>query len=345
MELVTDIVDLGALTVAAREIESPADYVGEQLLPVREIQDVEYLIQRGTITRGVAQYRAFDAETPIGKRKATATKTRQELLPLGQKLVIGEYERILLQRAQGAANGSLVTTVYDDTRSNVQAIRARVQRAIGQVLSTGTFVLQDENGLYDVADFDVPDSHLDIAPDALFSDVDADLFGFLEELAVLMQTDSDDGQVPGQYVTSRRVMNAIRRNKQVIRGQWGPLATEGQVTPAQVNAILTEEGLPPIRVVETKVGGQRIFPDHKFIALPSNPSDLGRTVYGITVEALELVGSKAVDFSLKDAPGITAVTMKQGDPPAIWSKATATCLPVLERPELLLVANVLAPQS
>lgn len=343
MELVTDIVDLGALTVAAREIENPAGYVLEEFLPVKEIADIEYLVQRGTITRGVASYRAFDAETPIGRRRATATKVRQELLPLGQKLLIGEYERLLLQRAQGAQNGSLVTSVYDDTRSNVLSIRARVQRAIGQVLSTGTFVLEDENGLFDVADFAVPDTHLGIAPADLFSDPTADLFGFFESLAELMQTDSDDGQVPGQYITSRRVMNAIRANQQIVRAQWGPLATEGQVTPAQVNEKLVDQGLPTIRVVETKVGGVRVIPDHVLIAIPSNPADLGRTVYGITAEALELVGSNAVDFTLKDAPGITAVTMKQGDPVGIWSKAAATCLPVLERPELLLVANVLAP--
>lgn len=342
--LITDITDLAELTGAAREIEPPEDHRLEQFLPVREVADIEYKISNGTITRGVAQYRAFDAPTPIGRRAASAKSTTQELLPLGQKLIVGEYERLLLQRAQGAINGGLVDQVYDDTRSNVVAIRNRYERARGQVLSTGTFALENENGLVDVAVFAVPATHLNIIPAALFSDPAADIFGFFEDLGAIYQTDSDDGQLPGGWITSRRVMNAIRRNTQILRAQWGPLTTAGsaRVTQSQVNEVLADNGLAPITVVETKVGGARVIPDHKLIAVPANPADLGRSVYGITAESLELVGSNAVDFTLADAPGITAVTLREGDPVAIWTKGAAVGLPVLERPELLMTANVLA---
>lgn len=343
MELIFDLVDLAVLNQGIRLIEPPTTYGPLQaLLPVKEVEDVEYKIRRGTITRGIAQYRSFDAPTPVGRRRGNATTTKQPLLPLGQKLMVGEYESIMLQRMKGAGvDGDLAQQIYDDSTANVSAIRARVQQGIGQVLSTGVFTLEQENGLTDEAVFDVPASHLDIPPDDLWSDPDSDLFGFLEDIADLYQTDSDDGQLPGSFMTSRRVVNAVRRNKQVIRGVWGPLATEGLVTPAQANQVLSDEGLPTFQVDETKIGGRRVIPDDTVIVGPSNPADLGHTVYGITGQAIVLANSNAVDFTREDAPGITAYTMTEPDPPTVWSAADATCVPVLERPELLMTLKVL----
>ncbi len=339
MTLVTDIVDLAVLTGAAREIEDPAGYTLTDLLPNDTIEDIEFATRRSEITRGVATYRSWDAETPIGRRQATTTTGRVKLPPLGQKLVIGEYERILLQRAQGAVNGGLVTQTYDDTRSNVLSIRARMERARGQVLSTGRFTLAAENGLTLEADFGVPADHLNIAPAVLWTDPTSDFFGFLEQL-VTKFADDNDGQLPGFFTTSRRVVNLARLNRQVIRAIYGPQATEGRVTPQQVNEVLNDQGLPGFRQYDTKIGGQRVIPDDRLILTPAEPRALGRSVFGITAEALELVDSSAVDFTLADAPGITAVTLKDGDPVRVWSKASATAMPALDDPNLLMTADV-----
>ncbi len=343
MELILDLLDVPELTAAARLIEPPANFAAVQaLLPTREIDDIEVSTSTSTVTRGVASYRAWDAETPIGRRRATITKGKQPLLPMGQKLPVGELESIMLQRARGAQeHGGLVRQIYSDTEANVYAIRARVIRAVGQALSTGTVVLEDENGLNDVVVYAVPESHLDITPDDLFSDPDADIWSFFQTLFELYETDADDGQLPGQFTTSRRVVNALRSNKQVIRAIWGPLATEGAITQAQLNQAFTDQGFPTLQIDDTKVQGQRIIPDDVIVMTPSNPRDLGSTVYGITAEGLELTNSNAVDFFYKDAPGIVAVTLKGGDPVSVWSKGTAVVLPTFDRPELLMTARVL----
>jgi len=340
--LVTDITDLAELTGAAREIDNPDDYTLNQLLPDDTIEDIEFVSRRSEITRGVAEFRSWDAETPIGRRQATTTTARVKLPPLGQKLVIGEYERILLQRAQGAQNGALVRQVYDDTRSNVQAIRSRMERARAQVLTTGKFTLVDENNLALEANFDVPAGRLNVTPALPWTDVNSDLFGFLEQLMTTYADGNARGQLPGRFTTSRRMVNLARANKQVVRSIYGPLATEGRITPDQVNQVLADQGIPPLVINDTKIQGVRLIPDNLVLATPSNPADLGRTVFGITVEALELVGSNAVDFTLADAPGVIAVTLKDGDPARIWTKANATAMPALDDPTLLMTAKVVA---
>lgn len=342
MELILDLVDLAVLNQGVRLIEPPTTYGPLQaLLPVKTIEDVEYKIRRGTVTRGIAQYRAFDAPTPLGRRAATSKTTKQSLLPLGEKLMVGEYETIMLQRAKnGGTDGDLADQIYDDAEATSAAIRRRVQRGLGGLLSTGSYVVE-ENGLTDAAVFDVPASHLDIVPDDLWSDPDSDLFGFLEQIGNLYAADSDDGQRPGSYMTSSAVVNGARKNKQVIRSQWGPLATEGLVSRTQLNEILLSEGLPPLQVDDTMIGGQRVIPADTIIVGPSNPADLGHTVYGVTGQGLVLANSKAVDMTLEDAPGVTVYTMKTDDPPAVYTAAEATCIGVLERPELLMTLKVL----
>lgn len=338
--LVTDLTDLAVLTGAAREIDPPTDYTLDTLLPDDTIADVEYSQRKSTITRGEAEFRAYDAETPIGSRRATVTTGRQLLPPLGQKLVIGELERIMLQRAQGANTQALIDGIYDDTRSNIVSIRKRMERARAQVLYTGKFTLTDENHLTLEADFGVDPANLDIAPATPFSDPDLDLYGFFEQLIETYVDSNEAGQAPGAMTVSRRIVNAMRANKQVIRSVFGPLATEGNVTVAQLGEALTANDFPTLRQYNTKVGGNRLIPDDKLILTPSDPRDLGRTVWGITAESLELVGSNAVDFTLADAPGIVAVTLKEGDPVRVWSKAAAVGMPVLDDPTLLVTADV-----
>jgi hypothetical protein len=343
--LIFDLVDPVELTGAARatyrEVPDESQFTLNQLLPDVEVQDVEYRVAAASVTHGEAAFRAFDTPTPIGRRQATLTTTVGLFPPVGQKLVVGEFERVMLQRAQGSTVDTLVRQSYLDTHSNVIAIRTRMERARAQVLTTGKFTLTDENGLTLTADFGVAADHLNVAPaGALWTDVNADLFGDLEAWFTKYQDDDEFGELPGAITTSRRVVNLARKNKQIVRAVFGPLATEGHVTQEQLRTVLIDEGFPPFRTYETKVGGQRLIADDKVILSPSDPASLGETQFGITADALELVNSNVVEFALHDAPGITAVQLKNGDPAQIYNKATAGAIPVLTRPNRLFVADV-----
>lgn len=339
-DILYDLVDPAVLTGVAREVPVRTDLTLNTLLPDVEVPDVEFAAVAASITHGEAKFRAFDTPTPIGVRQAERTTLRGVYPPVGQKLIVGEYERLVLQRAQGLAEGRLARQAYEDTRSNVIAIRSRVERARGQVLETGKFSLVDENGLTLTADFGVPPAQLNVTPAVLWSDPTADVFGNLETWSTAY-ADANQGRQPGNFLTSRRVVNAARLNKQVIRAIYGPSATEGRVTPQQLNDVLADQGFPGFTTYDVKIGGTRVITDDKLIMTPSDPEELGRTEWGITADALELVQSNQTDFALSDAPGIVAVTLKSGDPVQIAAKATAGVLPVLRTPTLLFVAKVL----
>ncbi|MFE7117601.1 major capsid protein E, partial [Streptomyces sp. NPDC057654] len=59
------------------------------------------------------------------------------LPPLGQKLVVGEQEQILLEASHGADQDRLIELLYDDVERHTEAIRSRLELAAGDVLTDG----------------------------------------------------------------------------------------------------------------------------------------------------------------------------------------------------------------
>lgn len=335
-QLVFDLVDPRELTLFAREVPTPANIAQVlRLLPAEEIDDIEAVFDRVTRTNRAAKFRAYDAETPIGKRDAFS-RDRVLLPPIGQKLVIGEYERLMLQRLRGAQGGQLADAAYNDTAINVRAIRARMALAVGDVLTDGVFTLDGENGLVLETDYGVAGDHL-VAPLVLWSA--ADWSEIVENLRTWRQKVIDDsGWGDLSVKTSSRVIS------QVVRAAQEANATAfGLITRDQVNAALRSDGLPTFEELEAVVDVDgvttRVIPDDRVILSPVNPRDLGYTPYGITAEGLELAEAQRV--GLDDAPGIVAVVQKEGDPVRLWTKATAVAMPVIENPNRLLVADVL----
>ena len=140
MPIINDIVQPAALTAFVREVPSPAAYVLNQFLPDRQVPDIEAAIDSVTRTNRAAKFRAYDAETPIGQRDPLERK-RVQLPPLGQKTVLGEYERLALERIrnQGGNTAALVDATYDDAEVNARAVLARMELARGDVLSVRPF--------------------------------------------------------------------------------------------------------------------------------------------------------------------------------------------------------------
>lgn len=364
MPLFTDFVDPAELTQAARLIPDPTYLTLNEYLPDETIQDVEAKIVAAEIQYFEAQYRAWDTPTPIGKRTASMSVKRVTLPPLGQKLPVGEWERIRLETIKSNTNGPFVEQAYKDTASNVFAVRMAAERARARLLTTGVaqVPILTASGLQTpVVDFGVAAGNLNVAPATLWSDPTADAWGDFQAwweayatgtLTGFNPVPNPDGQYPGKILTSRRVLNALRNNLSFVRALLGANAVvssglssgatiSARLTRAQINEAMTAEGYPEFEVYETKFNGTRLIPDNLVILMPTDPNQLGRTTWGLTAEALELVGSNAVDFTIEDAPGITACQLKEDDPVTVWTKANATMLPVLKRPDLLFTAAVL----
>lgn len=341
--ILNDLVPGGALTAYARQVPTPANYTLDQFLPNRAVQDIEASIDTVTQRNRAAQFRSYDAETPIGARDGFARR-RVMLPPVGQKTVIGELERLQLERIRngGGATAAIVEQAYNDIELNARAVHARVELARGDVLTDGKFTLAGENGLLLEADFAIPAGNL-VAPAVLWSDKEnatplADLRAWAEQYA------SINGEYPGYMLMSRTVRSNLMQSKEVRTSAGSMLGTPSVIAPAQLAQILEGNELPPIELYDTRVdvGGvdTRVIPADRVIFGPSDRASLGETIWGITAEALELAGLPNPELVYEQLPGLVGVVMKTFDPVHTWTKVGGVVMPVIYQPNKLLVADV-----
>lgn len=343
MPIISDYVDPAALTAFVREVPRPANQILNRFLPDRVLNDIEAVIDSVQRVNRAAKFRSYDAETPIGQRDGL-TQNRVMLPPLGQKTVLGEFERLQLERLRtgGQANQSLVDAIYNDAETNTRAVRARMELARGDVLVDGKFTLSAENGLTLETDWGVPAGNL-VAPSTPWSTVAtatplADLVSWTDTYTAL------NGEPPTFALTSRSVVGNLLRNAE-IRGLTASLGgTPSIVTRQQLQTVLEAHGLPTIIEYDTQVNvngsDQRVIPSDRFVMLPQDPSTLGYTAWGITAEALELAGLSNPTIAFDDAPGLIGVVLKEGDPFRLWTKVTGVGMPVIVDPNRLMVADV-----
>jgi hypothetical protein len=340
--IITDIVQPLELTAWVRELPTPQNYVLDQFLPDYEVPDVEFNIDVLIRYSETAKYRTRDAETPVGRRGRVLTRTRGEIPPLGEKILLTEYERLMLNRLQGQNLDPLVRNIYDDAEIVTRAIRSRAELARGQVLSTGKLTL-DENGVNGEIDYGVPLTHI-VAPTTAWSDHTGSTP--ITDLLAWQQTYLDDtGELPDAILSTRTVVNHLLQNVQ-IRGlasiPGAPVIP--YLNRDRLNAVMEAEGLPQIFEYDTRVNvdtvATRVYPANALAFIPADRRSLGQSLWGITAEALELAGMSNPQIELQDAPGIVAVVMKEGDPVQVWTKSAAAFVPVLNQPQKLFVASV-----
>ena len=343
MPIISEYVDPAALTAFVREVPRPANQILNQFLPDQVLNDIEAVIDSVQKVNRAAKFRSYDAETPIGQRDGL-TQNRVMLPPLGQKTVLGEFERLQLERLRtgGQANQGLVDAIYNDAVTNTRAVRARMELARGDVLTDGKFTLTAENGLTLETDWGIPAGNL-VAPGTPWSTVAtatplADLVSWTDTYTAL------NGEPPAFALTSRSVVGNLLRNAE-IRGLAASLGgTPSIVTRQQLQTVLEAHGLPTIIEYDTQVNvngsDTRVIPADRFVMLPQDPSTLGYTAWGITAEALELAGVSNPTIAFNDAPGLIGVVLKEGDPVRTWTKVTGVGMPVIVDPNRLMVADV-----
>lgn len=331
------------LTRFVRLIPDPAEWTLNQFLPDTQIQGVKY--RTSTLTRRVsaAKFRAYDAQTPLGRRVVSRTETEGLLPPIGQKTMIGEFETILLQLQRGANEEELVRAIYDDGESNSLAIRARLELARGDLLTDFKFTLSQENGLTLEADFGAPTGHLPTAA-TLWSNPAATPIS--DELAWIDKFRTDTfGITPELRITSPRVFRALQTNNEYRQAIYPGLALSTvptMLTPGQVQAARDIWGLPALTMYDAQIDVDgtpvRPIPDTRFLLTTAG---LGQTQIGMTAESLALTNAGNPRLDGREAPGIVATRYVQDDPVSVWVRANAVAMPVIGDPNRLITATVL----
>lgn len=340
MYLNSDFIPPVELTGYVRAAQADMDvnaFTLSQFLPSQPIDDLEYRFTKGG--EGLveaANYRAYDAESQIGKRPGV-TRVSGELPPISRKIRLGEYDRLRQRKLDPA----ITNAIMDDAERMARSVAARVELARGEALYSGKMVI-NENGVIATVDFGRTAGHT-VAPGTLWTNAAsatplADIMSWRDTYV------ATNGSEPGVALTSRRVLALLMRNAE-IRNLVFPGGSQQPdiVSQDSVNTVLRAYGLPAIQTydVQVRVGGSaaRPIPDDRFLLLPAPASEdgnqLGKTLWGTTAESLE------PDYGLEgDEPGIVAGAYSTKDPVALWTKAAGIALPVLANPDLTFCADV-----
>lgn len=339
MTLWTDLITPAELTGFARAAVEDVERQKATLarwLPNYSVPDVVVrTIVANDGTGALAQYRAFDAETPIGSGGTGARKVF-ELLPLGLKERVSEYDQL---RARGNdAQAMIIGGIEKAAQRVANAVVDRLEVARGQGIDTGALTI-NENGVVQTMTFGRPAGNT-VTAATLWSGAAKpldDLIAWGDVFAA-----GNQGNQPGAIVTSKRVVAALQRNAD-IRGLVATVGgTPGIVSIDALSAVLASYGLPPITIYDRKIRGNNVLPDNKVYLLPAavdpnGQSELGATFYGETLEA----GEPEYGIGGADQPGLVVGAWKTKDPIAVWVHSNAIAMPVLVNPVASMVATVL----
>jgi hypothetical protein len=347
MALIYDLADPQELQGYVRGIQQEVEenpFSLAQFLPSRNIDDIEYRVNRGQLQdQDAAKVRPWDVESPIGNRQGIS-RIMGELPPISKKIPMTEEQRLRQRALDRGDTSPIIDAIYDDAGNMARAVLARIEMLRGEALETGSLVI-NENGVTQTIDFgrDASMEPAALAGTDVWSDYDdsdpiQNLTDWVEDYV------DENGEPPALALTSRKVINHLLRND-TIRTLVGtiPGGAPAAVNRAQLNTVLGAYDLPPLVAYDSSVrvdGTQvRVISDDKVIFLPSAGAGLGDTFFGTTAEALELVDARQINSD--QAPGLVAVVQKTFDPVHTWTKAAAIALPVLVNPNLTLVADVI----
>lgn len=331
-----DLIDPAELVGVVRSLEFPR-FTLNGLFPDDLREAVDYSYGRGNAdTLNAAPMRAYDAEAPIGFRPGL-TRVSGQLPPISQKIPLTEGDRLLLQqlRNDGTISDELTDSVFADAARMVRSVAARIELARGDALTDGIITI-NENGMQFTIDFGVPAGHK-VTAGATWANAATDIIGHIQSW---VETYVDtNGAPPERSLASTKVFGYLVRNTGVREA----VGAGARVTDEDINSLFVSMGLPRIERYDVSVYNAagtktRVIPDDRFIMLPGEDEVVGTTQYGVTAEALELVGEGLIDAG--EAPGVVAVVWKTKDPVHIWTKGAAIALPIIVNPDLVFSADV-----
>lgn len=336
MILWTDVADPQELTEVARRAAQDREQRNKfnlaQFLP-----NAHTLSQSVTLEVGdngfaeAAEYRSYDAETPIGGRGSGGQRVTFELPPLGQKNRVSEYNQLRLLGDGGET--AMRTAIGQAAVLRGQAVADRIELERGRVLVSGKAAI-NENGFIVDSDFG-RDEELTVTAGTKWGEDGADP---VQDILDWTEAYVDrNGEAPAYIVASTKAITALSK----YNGFLPKDSVRRRASFDEINALLEDEELPQIVKYDRRVRvdrvAQRVIPAETLLLLPEPDAVLGKTYWGTTLESLEAEYSLQVE----DRPGIVAGAYKTNDPIAAWVKASAIGMPVLANANLAMAATVL----
>lgn len=315
--------------------------LGDVLFPARKIQDIEFDMITGANGLPVsASVHAFDTETEMASRDALQ-KGAASLALIKRRIAIGEKDIIAINNPRmDAEQKSLVMELFKDGDKMVESVQTRIEAMRMELLSSGEINI-NENDVAIKLDYGVPKTNK-----KTFTWNDAATAKPLDDIKTLSDAIEDaSGTKPTRILTSTKILNKILACDSVRKAIYG-VNFDKIATRKDLNSLLEGMELPQIAVYNSKYRIQgkngkyttkRYFPENALSMFAENA--LGKTIYGLTAEEIELIGSNAMEEA-KMVGNIFVGVEKEGDPVRRFTKAVATALPTLENGIELGIATI-----
>ena len=305
-------------------------------------------VRWGTITRKnrMAKYRAYDGAIARAQRD-TAAEQYVTLPPFSNSQVTGEYETLQKEfaRMEGGNKAVLADAIYNDAEALTVSMWNRVEKALGSVLTTGKFSVNENQTMYE-ADYGLAAGNKVTVATPWTTSATANAADDLRAFRQAFVTSA--GVAPGRITTTEAVVSALLRNAQIVQEALGTLSGRTRITRAELQAWLASENLP--QITETIEGvmyneetgsDERVFPNDLLVMSPANLGDALEFTFGLSASALKLVNSNRTDLTFGDRTRITGMVIEEGPPFREYVYVDAVGLPVMTAPQRIFVADVL----
>ena len=316
--------------------ETEATSLLAQLFPTRTTENLEYEFDRSsTPNRKAMPWRGWNTESPLVSRDVTRTSVVGEIGSIGAKHPLNE-ERLL---RFGNSTDLVIEEFLDTLTWMAQGISHTLDTMRMNLLIDAELAITS-NGIVVPAISFGRDSSVEVTAATAWTDtVNAtaldDLMAWVEAYETL------NSALPGEIWMRRNRYNLFLKNKQVLADVLAPGSGRARATGPEIEALLDDRGLPPIRVMEERRPNEAgtetyLLATAEIVMIPQANEPLGATVVGPTVEASQ---AGLVGLGDDGVAGAIGQVYVNSDSPIIWTKVKANCVPTLANPDLVLSAT------
>ena len=295
----------------------------------------------------MAQFHGFDTQAQQTFRIPVDTHNIEKGLI---KVKINQSERMRALLRSGVQNDELYDYVLNDGIRLADQVVTRTKVAKNELLATGKVTIR-ENNLNLTVDYGVPENNLNKTLDfgaGAATPVD-------EQFEAIVSDAIASGVTLTGFVTSRAMINKLRKNSVIQKAINGNNRQGALVTRADLEAYLSSEyGLNTIIVNDltygtpgTEVSGRphitanRYYPENKISFFAANPG--GKLGDGLWGDPPETDVARMLDVSgSTESPYVYITQWTESDPAVLWTKASALFMPVLYNPNSLYVATAIS---
>lgn len=306
--------------------------LADRFLPDAEIFSTKFAYDLVQGSNYLAPMIGYGAEPPIVDRNKFASM-QGELGKMGIKHIVTEEELLMLNqsRSQMEQRG-MVDQLLVDALDLYEAVRRQINVQKMTAITKGEY-RQETNKLKIHVPFNIPANHkVALAPGSDWDTASHDIVGDLLEY-VQTYTDSN-GKAPDAVLMSRQAFGKLQKNTLMI-AEAGRPDTARRISAAEVNAVLQDNGLPAVTVVDDRKVTVKNFYTNELQTIEVMPEN--RVVF-VSEGLGEYFMGPTVENEFK--PGIFLGAFDERNPIRSGFEAVAAGFPGIKNPSLLFHADV-----